>query len=308
MWSAPSHWSTSIIVFYVIQDTLTTLTFLWKVALVLNFKYPQFCNHWQVPLKGLVVTVLAIGPKVRGFKPSREQRIFKGDKIRRMTSFGGEIKPSAPCRKILQHVTDPCGVWQIYLASIINENFSPRFYLLHYKAFLLVFSRELWWINQIRTQMQPQCMGCFVRYHLITVTSNHCEPDLHSKITAFLDIALCSLVKVDWCFRGAYCLHHRPDDGGSTHLRNFGILQRDYRALYTRKVWPSYSPPWEPETLISTTRQLALCIWNEGASYNSRMNICSNWPLLYYLLPRGSSDCFKWLQGNETALGINRSL
>jgi hypothetical protein len=38
------------------------------------------------------------------------------------------------------------------------------------------------------------------------------------KIIAFWDIALCSLVEVDRRFRGAYCLHHRPDDGDSTHL------------------------------------------------------------------------------------------
>jgi hypothetical protein len=33
-----------------------------------------------VGLGGIVVIVLAIGPKVRGFKPGRRQWIFKGDK------------------------------------------------------------------------------------------------------------------------------------------------------------------------------------------------------------------------------------
>jgi hypothetical protein len=33
---------------------------------------------------------------------------------------------------------------------------------------------------------------------------------------------------------GAYCLHHRPDNGGSTHLRNVGLLQ-DYTALHPRR-------------------------------------------------------------------------
>jgi hypothetical protein len=42
-------------------------------------------------------------------------------------------------------------------------------------------------------------------------------------ITAFWDIAPCSLVDVDLRFKGAYCVrhqgvHHCPDDGGSTHL------------------------------------------------------------------------------------------
>jgi hypothetical protein len=53
----------------------------------------------------VVVSVLAIGPKDRWFK-----WIFKSDKNRFSTSFVGVVKPSAPCRKILLHVKDPCGV------------------------------------------------------------------------------------------------------------------------------------------------------------------------------------------------------
>jgi hypothetical protein len=42
-------------------------------------------------LSGLVVIVLAIGPKVHTFKPSRGRWIFKGDTIHSMTLFGGEV-------------------------------------------------------------------------------------------------------------------------------------------------------------------------------------------------------------------------
>jgi hypothetical protein len=38
------------------------------------------------------------------------------------------------------------------------------------------------------------------------------------KMTTFWDIAPCSLVEVDRRFRGAYCLHYRPDDGGSMYI------------------------------------------------------------------------------------------
>jgi hypothetical protein len=38
------------------------------------------------------------------------------------------------------------------------------------------------------------------------------------KMTAFWDIAPCSLIEVDRRFRGAYCVHHQGDDGGSKHL------------------------------------------------------------------------------------------
>jgi hypothetical protein len=42
----------------------------------------EFCILllFRVALGGLVVSVLATGPKVRGFKPGRGRWIFKGDK------------------------------------------------------------------------------------------------------------------------------------------------------------------------------------------------------------------------------------
>jgi hypothetical protein len=46
----------------------------------------QYQYHLSV-LGGVVVIVLATGPKVRGFKPSRWLWIFKGDKIRSTSSF-----------------------------------------------------------------------------------------------------------------------------------------------------------------------------------------------------------------------------
>ena len=51
-------------------------------------------------------SVLAFGTQIRGFKPGRSRRIFKGEKILSMPSFGGEVKPSVPCLD-LRHVKDP---------------------------------------------------------------------------------------------------------------------------------------------------------------------------------------------------------
>jgi hypothetical protein len=42
-------------------------------------------------------------------------------------------------------------------------------------------------------------------------------------------------------------LIHRPDDGGSTHLWNVGLLQREYTELYPRKLSSSYPLRREPE-------------------------------------------------------------
>jgi hypothetical protein len=46
----------------------------------------------KVALGGLVVIVLAVRPKVRGFKAVRGR--WRAIKIRSTTSFGGEVKPS----------------------------------------------------------------------------------------------------------------------------------------------------------------------------------------------------------------------
>jgi hypothetical protein len=53
-----------------------------------------------VALGGLVVSVLATGPKVRGFDPG----FLRVIKIRSTISFGGEVKPSD-----LRHVKEPYG-------------------------------------------------------------------------------------------------------------------------------------------------------------------------------------------------------
>jgi hypothetical protein len=47
-----------------------------------------------VALGGLVVSVLATGPKVRGF-----DGFLRVIQIRSTTSFGEEVKPSVPCRR-----------------------------------------------------------------------------------------------------------------------------------------------------------------------------------------------------------------
>jgi hypothetical protein len=44
-------------------------------------------------------SVLAFGAQVHGCKPGRIHWIFKGEKILSAPSFGGEVKPSVPCRR-----------------------------------------------------------------------------------------------------------------------------------------------------------------------------------------------------------------
>jgi hypothetical protein len=52
------------------------------------------------------------------------------------------------------------------------------------------------------------------------------------------------------CFRSMYSVSfniHRHDDGGSTHLWNVGLLQRDYTSQHSRRLYSSCSPPLERE-------------------------------------------------------------
>jgi hypothetical protein len=47
----------------------------------------------------LVISMLASGTQDRGFPPGRSCRIFSGEKVLSMPSFGREVKPFAPCRR-----------------------------------------------------------------------------------------------------------------------------------------------------------------------------------------------------------------
>jgi hypothetical protein len=43
--------------------------------------------------------MLASGTQVRGFEPGRSRRIFQGEKILSIPSFGAEVKTLVPCRR-----------------------------------------------------------------------------------------------------------------------------------------------------------------------------------------------------------------
>jgi hypothetical protein len=54
----------------------------------------------------VVVSVLVTGPKGHGFEPGKGDGLLRAIKIRSTPSFGWEVKPEVPCRKILRHVKD----------------------------------------------------------------------------------------------------------------------------------------------------------------------------------------------------------
>ena len=69
-------------------------------------------------------SALAFSTQVRGFKPGRSRRIFKGEKIHSTSSFGGEVKPSVPCRRFPACKRSLNGVEVIILAKLL-DNISP---------------------------------------------------------------------------------------------------------------------------------------------------------------------------------------
>jgi hypothetical protein len=54
-----------------------------------------------------VVAYLPLVPRFAGSNAVEDDGFLIVIKIRSTTSFGGEVKPSVPCRKILRHVKEP---------------------------------------------------------------------------------------------------------------------------------------------------------------------------------------------------------
>jgi hypothetical protein len=95
-------------------------------------------------LRGVVVSVLATGPKGRGLILGRGDGILRAIKIRSTPSFGWEVKPGNPCRKILRHVKIR---WRIKDTAQNSHSFVHSSYPLP-DISAGGIARELWWTSQ----------------------------------------------------------------------------------------------------------------------------------------------------------------
>ena len=85
-----------------------------------------FFSHCLVKrLRWSRASVLAFGTQVRGFKPGRSRRIFMAEKILSTPSFGGEVKPSVPCRRFAACKRSPKFRWKSEFRQNYRTNFSP---------------------------------------------------------------------------------------------------------------------------------------------------------------------------------------
>jgi hypothetical protein len=98
-------------------------------------------------LGGVMVNVLAVGSKVLGFKPDQSDRFLKAIKIRSTPSSGEEIKPEAPCRKILRHLQITFKYKQKYFARL-NSSFPSSVFPDCYQMSAGRIVLDLWWMNQ----------------------------------------------------------------------------------------------------------------------------------------------------------------
>jgi hypothetical protein len=100
------------------------------------------------------LSFLPLDPKLAGSNPVKDDGFLRTIKIRSTTSFGGEVKPTAPRRKILRHVKELCGVWKIYFVGNIRRHFSPSFSRFTTSCLYWYFPESFGgWIRMIRSQM-----------------------------------------------------------------------------------------------------------------------------------------------------------
>jgi hypothetical protein len=82
-------------------------------------------------LGGLVLTSFTLVPRFTGSNPVKDNGFLRATQIRSTPSFGWEVKPEVPCRKILRHV-DPTVIKEILRKAKFSGNFFADFLLLRY--------------------------------------------------------------------------------------------------------------------------------------------------------------------------------
>jgi hypothetical protein len=122
-------------------------------------------------------------------------------------------------------------------------------------------------------------------------------------MTAFWDVAPCSL-GVDRRFRGAYYLHLRLYDRGSTDFWNVDLLQRDYTALYP------ISSSWILLFTFFTLLQQPLyrsCFHAFGGATNRFDSLSQTLPLYRLLKPQTRCNIL-WKKDQVSAMSLSTQL
>jgi hypothetical protein len=115
-----------------------------------------FCEHCNADicfikgggrLGGVMVSVLTIGPKVRGVKPDRGDGFLRAIKICSTPSFVEEVKPEPHVVRLYGILKITCMYEQKYFVRP-NSSFLSPVPPAYYQMTAGRISRELWWANQ----------------------------------------------------------------------------------------------------------------------------------------------------------------
>jgi hypothetical protein len=110
----------------------------------------------------------------------------------------------------------------------------------------------------------------YVRFQVFTALS--------MKMRAFWDIALCSLVGIDWCFRGAYCLHHQGSGSSPWWWRQYAPLKH-----WSTQTW-HYIPQGFIFKLVLECRDkctLTILSTSNSGSKNEVTEVSSRYPNIH---------------------------
>jgi hypothetical protein len=88
-----------------------------------------FCVHCTAASSSVVqwLSCLLLGPKFAGWNRAEDDGFLMTIKIRSTIFFGGEVKPSSPCRKVSRRGKDPYSMKET-LVGKIHGHFSPSFF------------------------------------------------------------------------------------------------------------------------------------------------------------------------------------
>jgi hypothetical protein len=136
--------------------------------------------------------VLTTGPKVCRFKHRRGNLFLKAIKICSTPSFGGDVKPSAPCA-ILQHVKEP-------LCEVIMHPINAQVFQKYPCPFI---------INDHIYMPKYQCSASHVQYTVMLIHGNNSPCTVHSEYAE-----TCQCWKVSgiflriWSDENPHAFHH----------------------------------------------------------------------------------------------------
>jgi hypothetical protein len=88
-----------------------------------------------------------LDPRFVGSNTAEDDEFLRAIKFRIKTSFGGEVKPTVPCRKTLRLVKSLYSMKEMHREAKFTVLLA-KFLLLDFYVSLLVTAREILWVNQ----------------------------------------------------------------------------------------------------------------------------------------------------------------